>query len=426
MVLQTWVTPRTRRRPSWARPSRGAGDLVSLPFREEYPGGRQWNLDAAQFKYKPAELADDEVPYHPHWDMIFDHIGHELTPALRELPWAIDANIRSGADYLRSWVACAFRDPFQPLPYLFLFGPEDSGKSIFWESLGRLVTKGVVKADGALTSEFNGELSGAIICAVEETDISKAPGAHAKIKEYVTGRTISIRKMRHDSFEQPNATHWVQTANKRENCPVFPGDTRITAVYVGDLLEEQKIAKPKLEPLLDQEAPHFLHTLMHLELPPAIDRLRLPVVTTASKHAAQEENQTELGRFIAECCEQTPEQAYALQRVFRPLSAMAARRRKAHLDEEAGRGPTADAAPNRPRQRPCDIRFRPDPQAGGRGKTVTLRIYRSTGFLSRSVLRAELVAEVETDQWPEDEAAFADEYGGDIIEVVSENPGEDQ
>ena len=48
--------------------------------------------------------------------MIFDHIGHELTPALRELPWAIDANIRTGADYLRAWVACAFRDPFQPTP----------------------------------------------------------------------------------------------------------------------------------------------------------------------------------------------------------------------------------------------------------------------------------------------------------------------
>ena len=59
---------------------------------------------------------------------------------------------------------------------------------------------------------------------------------------------------------------------------------------------------------------------------------------------------------------------------------------------------------------------------------MMLRIYRSAGFASRSVLRAELVAEVEVDQWPEDEAAFADEYGGDIIEVTptdSDNPGED-
>ena len=56
---------------------------------------------------------------------------------------------------------------------------------------------------------------------------------------------------------------------------------------------------------------------------------------------------------------------------------------------------------------------------------MTLRIYRSTGFLSRSVVQAELVAEVETDQWPEDETAFADEYGGDIIEQSPVNPGED-
>jgi hypothetical protein len=57
---------------------------------------------------------------------------------------------------------------------------------------------------------------------------------------------------------------------------------------------------------------------------------------------------------------------------------------------------------------------------------MTLRIYRSTGLLSRSIVRAELVAEVETDQWPEDEAAFADDYGGDIIEAAPTNPGEDQ
>jgi hypothetical protein len=282
--------------------------LVNLPFREEYPGGRQWNLDGAQFKCKPAELADDEVPYHPHWDMIFEHIGRELTPALKDLSWAIDANIKTGADYLRRWVACAFRDPFQPLPYLFFFGPEDSGKSIFYESLARLVTKGVVKAERSLTSEFNGELSGAVICAVEETDIAKSPGAHAKIKEYSTGRTILIRRMRHDCFAQPNATHWVQTANRRENCPIFPGDTRITMISVNALLKAQKIAKPTMEDFLDQEGAHFLHTLMHLELPPMIDRLRLPVVATGSKQQAEEDNRTYLEQFIAECCEPKPDE----------------------------------------------------------------------------------------------------------------------
>jgi len=59
---------------------------------------------------------------------------------------------------------------------------------------------------------------------------------------------------------------------------------------------------------------------------------------------------------------------------------------------------------------------------------MILRIYRSASFLSSSVLRAEFVAEVEVDERPEDEAALADEFGGDIVDVAptdSENLGED-
>jgi hypothetical protein len=60
---------------------------------------------------------------------------------------------------------------------------------------------------------------------------------------------------------------------------------------------------------------------------------------------------------------------------------------------------------------------------------MTIRVYRSAGFLSRSVLLADFVAQVETDKQPEDEAAFADEYDGDIIDVSpsdSDDCGEDE
>ena len=60
---------------------------------------------------------------------------------------------------------------------------------------------------------------------------------------------------------------------------------------------------------------------------------------------------------------------------------------------------------------------------------MRIRVYCSTGLVTRSIVRAKLVAEVEIDQWPADEAAFADEYGGDIIEIAptdsSTDPGED-
>ena len=192
---------------------KGRWEVVSLPFQSEYPGGRRWNLHAPQLRFAPAESRDDLS--HPYWDKVFNHCGESLTPALKELPWAKAANVFTGADYLRIWFACILREPFEPLPYMFLHGPENSGKSLLWESFDRLVTGGVVKADRVLTStnDFNGELMGAILCAIEEKNIATAPGARNRIKDYVTGRTLSIRKMRTDAFLVPNTTHWIQCAN---------------------------------------------------------------------------------------------------------------------------------------------------------------------------------------------------------------------
>jgi hypothetical protein len=51
---------------------------------------------------------------------------------------------------------------------------------------------------------------------------------------------------------------------------------------------------------------------------------------------------------------------------------------------------------------------------------MTFQVYRTTGFLSRSVLQAELVREIETDEYPEDPQALADEYDGDILETATE------
>ena len=266
--------------------------LVDLPFKEEYPGGRQWNMDAAQLRYEPAILSDEECPSHSNWDKILNHIGQDLNAGLRDAPWAQKAGIKTGAQYLLAWVACMIRHPFSPLPYLFLFGPENSGKSIFHEAIALLMTKGCVPANRALTStsDFNGELANCVLAIVEEKDISKSKGALNKIKEWVTARMLSIRKMRCDSYSQPNTTHWVQCANKRENCPIFPGDTRITAIHVPDLLPDQEIPKEKLIEKLTEEAPHFMYSLVNIELPEPSGRLRLPIVVTNAKVAAQELN----------------------------------------------------------------------------------------------------------------------------------------
>lgn len=279
-------------------------ELVNLPFYPEYPGGRQWNFDAAQFRYQPAQLVDDEAPHHPHWDMILSHLGRDLDAPLKDLVWAQQTGIKTGAHYLTAWIASMFREPFEPLPYLFAYGSENCGKSIFHEAIDLLVTKGVVSADRALTStnDFNGELANAVLCVVEEKNVAASKTAHARIKEWATGKTLSIRKMRSDSYKQPNTTHWFQAANRQEYCPVFPGDTRIVVMYVDDLLPEQEVPKKVLLERLAEEGPHFMYTLMNLELPPVGTRTRIPVVVTNNKLRSQEFHQDELEEFIAECC----------------------------------------------------------------------------------------------------------------------------
>jgi hypothetical protein len=241
--------------------------LVALPFKSEYPGGREWNLSAPQLRYAPAPHGGDN--FHPTWDLMLNHLGKELDSDLANLDWARQCNIRTGADYLTAWYAAIFRDPRCRLPYLFYFGPENTGKSSYWEAFELLVTGGVVKADRSLTSrsDFNGELAGAILCVVEERDISRTEGAIEKIKDAVTGLHLSIRALYKPPYSIPNTTHWCQTANTLKALMVPPGSTRITVVYVNPFQPGEEIAKDELHARLKAEAPAFMRTLIDFQLP---------------------------------------------------------------------------------------------------------------------------------------------------------------
>jgi hypothetical protein len=75
-------------------------------------------------------------------------------------------------------------------------------------------------------------------------------------------------------------------------------------MYVCPLIEE--IPKPTLIRALEQEAPHFMATLMGLSLPTSDTRLRLPILDTAGKEQAAESNRDPLEEFIAESCHKVP------------------------------------------------------------------------------------------------------------------------
>lgn len=280
-----------------------AWSVVNEPFQPEFPGGRVWNLGASQYVYRPIELSEGETPYHPHWDRVMNHCGQDLDPYIKTLDWCPDWGIRRGGDYLKAWVACLLRHPFLKLPYLFMYGPQNSGKSMFHESIALLVTRGVVKADRALTSAsgYNGELLNAILGVIDEVDISKAgTSVYNKLKEWTTGLTLSVHAKYKQVYEARSSLHFVQMSNSRSSCPVMSGDTRITAMHVPPLIEE--IPKETLVDALKREAPAFMRTLIDWTIPEAMGRLRLPIIETRSKESVMATHRNPLEAFIEERC----------------------------------------------------------------------------------------------------------------------------
>ena len=274
--------------------------LVNMPFHEEHPGGRNWNYGAAQFRYQPS---DTEEPKHPHWDRILSHIGEDLDRVVKNTGWCQKWGIQNGRDYLTAWIACMLREPFEPLPYLFIYGDQGCGKSILHEVISLLVTGGVVKADTALTnqSDFNGELANGVLAVIDEKNVASAgPSVYNKIKDWTTSLTLSVHRKGMEPYQQRNSLHFIQLANERDACPVFPGDTRIVVVRMGPLVEE--IAKPLLIKRCVEEAPDFMATLMNFQLSESMTRLRLPVLETDAKRSLMDMNTSPLEGFMREHC----------------------------------------------------------------------------------------------------------------------------
>jgi hypothetical protein len=289
-----------------------AWKLVNIPFQPEYPGDRQWNVDAAQYAYQPANLEYDVVPHHPHWDMILSHCGGDLDNAVRSDEWCKMHSIQSGSDYLKYWIAYLLRNPFQPLPYLFLYGNQNSGKSILHCAISKLMTTGIASADRALSSsnDFNGELANCVLAYVEETDLSSNYGkAYARIKDWTTNDDLWIRRMRMDAYKQRNTLHFIQTGNKLRNIYMEQNDTRIVVIFVPDLPPKTEIPKTEMMGHLGDEAPHFMRTIMDLSLPSPHSRLALPPLRTRNKERVEDINGNPLESFIVEQCFMVPGEA---------------------------------------------------------------------------------------------------------------------
>jgi phage/plasmid-associated DNA primase len=244
-------------------------------------------------------VEEDEPSY---WDIVLNHTGNGLTEAIRKDEFFKSQNIVTGGEYLKAWLACLIKDPFEPLPFLATVGGEDSGKSILHEAVNEfLFTKGVVSGNLALTEYggFNGALEGALLVYVEELNLNRNPAALTRLKEWTTARRLAIRRMRTDVYHVASTCHFFYACNDYAFIPALPGDTRIIVLTVNR--PANPIPKPKLMKGLKRQARAFLADLKEMKLPEQIGRLRLPLVETDEKAEIQENNSPFFGFFNDHC-----------------------------------------------------------------------------------------------------------------------------
>ena len=271
--------------------------IVNIPFESEYPGNRTWNKDSAQKKIDPVQ-GDC-----PTWLSLLEHCGEFLNDPVKENSWCQEAGLLKGSEYLLIWFAAMFQKPLEPLPYLFFVGEQNTGKSTLHEAVGNfLLNKGYSRADNALINKggFNSEIANSVLCVVEETDLRKNSEAANRIKDWVTGKTISINEKYKTVYDIKNSTHWIQCANDSNYCPLSSGDTRIVFCRVGKLKHE--IPKSVLYEKLEKEAPAFLYLLLNIEIPEPEGRLTIPCLDTFEKKEMELSKLNDLEVFIKENC----------------------------------------------------------------------------------------------------------------------------
>jgi hypothetical protein len=272
--------------------------LVNKPFQPEYPGNREWNRNTARLRCVPS-VDLDQLNY-PTWSLVLSHCGASLNEAILADPWCKKNCVLNGEQYLTLWWASLLQHPSKPLPYLFFYGEQNSGKSVLHEAVTKyLIIDAHMRANAALTSQanFNAELESKLLCIVEEVDLRKHNSeAYNKIKDWVTSPELLIHVKGATPYLGPNYTHWIQVANDPSYCPIFAGDTRIVVCRVD--LPQKIIPKDTLLKSLEKEAPDFLAHLLNIEIPDAEDRLGLPVITTDAKREAMENNMSPIEHFI--------------------------------------------------------------------------------------------------------------------------------
>ena len=159
-------------------------------------------------------------------------------------------------EHFLNWLAVVWQQRRKPLTAWVLHGTEGTGKGVLFHNVLRPLfgrEHAVQKRASELGSQFNGWIETALIAFIDEIDADmfvNARAVEADLRTMITEPTVSIRRMRTDSYEVQNYTALIFSSNKKRPVAIPPGDRRFN---IGQFQAEKlQITQEEIDKIEDE------------------------------------------------------------------------------------------------------------------------------------------------------------------------------
>lgn len=228
-----------------------------------------------------------DIQYNPREEWTVDEDGHRINMFVPSEYMTLEANDKAKFPVITSiirhmlgceegnkqddkllahflnWFACIFQRNHKPLTAWVTHGVEGTGKGYFVNKIA-MPLLGVRNVSSVTVSniedQFNGWLEGKMFIFVDEVDVddfSEKGKITAKLRNYITEPTISLRRMRQTAVDVPNYAAFLFSSNRPRPVFIPESDRRYN---VGNF-QRHKLPRPDDE-IVNAELEHFAQWLL--------------------------------------------------------------------------------------------------------------------------------------------------------------------
>lgn len=206
-------------------------------------------------------------------------------------------------EHFLNWLAVIWQQKRKPLTAWVLHGNEGTGKGLLFHNILRPLfgrNHAVQKRASELNSQFNGWLEQALIVFVDEIDadmFTNSRSVEADLRTMITEPTMTIRRMRTDSYEVPNYSAFIFSSNKKKPVALPPSDRRFNIGMFQSL--RLQITQGEIDSI-EKELEHFARFLTDHK---ASFELAKSILNTADRREIQKLSVTSVDALAKSLCE---------------------------------------------------------------------------------------------------------------------------